>query len=167
MLDALDPGRLAAEAFRSARPVPDLPVGVAATIVTASVLADMKLDRRGRDVVRALGAVRLRRPLAAFTPPVIWAYLRRVHPHLPLTGHTSRVTGCAFGTRPDGTLLLATTSGDRTVRLWDPGTGAPVGDPLTGHTGWVTGCAFGTRRDGTLLLEIGRASCRERVSQRV
>ena len=62
LLDALDPGRLAAEAFRSARPVPDLPVGVAATIVTASVLADMKLDRRGRDVVRALGAVRLRHP---------------------------------------------------------------------------------------------------------
>ena len=111
-----------------------------------------ELDRWGRDLVRALGAVRLRHPLAAFTPPVIWANLRPVHPHLPLTGHTNAVTGCAFGTRPDGTLLLATTSRDETVRLWDPGTGAPVGDPLTGHTGAVTGCAFGTRPDGTLLL---------------
>ena len=152
LLDALDPGRVAAEAFRSARPVADLPVGVAATIVTVSVFSDMKLDRRGRDLVRALGAIRLRHPLAAFTPPVIWANLRPVHPHLPLTAHTRGVSGCAFGTRPDGTLLLATTGWDETVRLWDPGTGAPVGDALTGHTAKVTGCAFGTRPDGTLLL---------------
>ena len=69
-----------------------------------------------------------------------------------MIGHTGAVTGCAFGTRQDGTLLLASTSEDLTVRLWDPGTGAPVGDPLTGHTRQVTGCAFGTRPDGTLLL---------------
>ena len=41
LLDALDPGRVAAEAFRSARPVADLPAGVAAAMVTASVLAEM------------------------------------------------------------------------------------------------------------------------------
>ena len=40
---------------------------------------------------------------------------------------------------PDGRVLLATTSGDGTVRLWDPATGTPVGDPLTGHTGSVSG----------------------------
>ena len=56
-----------------------------------------------------------------------------------------------FGTRPDGTLLLAASSGGR-VQLWDPITGSPVGTPLTGHTGLVTSCAFGTRPDGTLLL---------------
>ena len=70
----------------------------------------------------------------------------------PQTGHTNVVTGCAFGTRPDGTLLLATTSRDETVRLWNPLIGSPIGDPMTGHTSEVTGCAFGTRPDGTLLL---------------
>ena len=65
---------------------------------------------------------------------------------------TVAVTSCALGTRPDGTLLLATTSPHGTVRLWGPGTGAAIGDPLTGHTHAVTGCAFGTRPDGTLPL---------------
>ena len=45
----------------------------------------------------------------------------------PLTGHTNWVTGCAFGTRPDGTLILATTSRDNTVRLWDPESGRQAG----------------------------------------
>ena len=152
LLDALHPDRVAAEAFRGARPVTDLPAGVAATLVTASALADVELDRQGRDFVRALSAARLRHPRAVLTPPLIWANLRPVHPHLPLTGHAGAVSGCAFGTRPDGTLLLATTSNDRTVRLWDPSTGTPLGDPLTGHTSDVTGCAFGTLPDGTLLL---------------
>ena len=31
------------------------------------------------------------------------------------------------GTRPDGTPLLATTSQDKTVRLWDPTTGVRSG----------------------------------------
>ncbi|MGC4994861.1 hypothetical protein, partial [Nocardia salmonicida] len=37
----------------------------------------------------------------------------------------------AFGTRPDGTLLLASGSADRTIRLWDVATGEPAGPPLT------------------------------------
>ena len=104
LLDALDPGRVAAEAFRSARRVADLPAGVAATIVTASVLTRKGLDRQGRDLVRALGAVRLRHPLAVFASSLIWANLRPIHPHLLLASHTRMVTGCAFGTRLDGTL---------------------------------------------------------------
>ena len=197
LLDALDPSRVAAEAFLSTRPVFELPAAVSVTMVAVSALAHTELDRQARDLIRALGAVQLRHPLAAVTPPMLWANLRPVHPHLPLIGHTGAVTGCAFGTRQDGTLplastsedltvrlrtrapaprsvladrpheagdrvrlrhpprrtlLLATTSFDETVRLWDPATGAPVGDPLTGHTDAVTGCAFGTRSDGTLLL---------------
>ncbi|MCA1708832.1 MAG: hypothetical protein LC808_38365, partial [Actinobacteria bacterium] len=64
----------------------------------------------------------------------------------PLTGHTNTVRDVAFS--PDGT-LLATTSTDRTVRLWDVASRQPFGQPLTGHTDWVRGVAFSP--DGTLL----------------
>ena len=73
----------------------------------------------------------------------------------PLTGHTDYVESVAFGTGPDGRLLLASGSGDRTVRLWDPATGAPAGEPLTGHTSSVASVAFGTGPDGRLLLASG------------
>ena len=53
---------------------------------------------------------------------------------------------------PDGRALLASGSDDDTVRLWDPATGAPVGEPLTGHTGAVTAVAFGAAADGRALL---------------
>jgi len=53
---------------------------------------------------------------------------------------------------PDGRTLLATTSDDETVRLWDPVTGTPVGDPLTGHTDGVTAVAAVPLPDGRTLL---------------
>lgn len=53
----------------------------------------------------------------------------------PLTGHTDTVWTVAFS--PDGR-LLATSSGDGTVRLWDPLTGQLLDQPLTAPTGgWV------------------------------
>ncbi|OJF10065.1 nSTAND1 domain-containing NTPase [Couchioplanes caeruleus] len=67
-----------------------------------------------------------------------------------LIGHTDNVWAVAFS--PDGT-LLATASYDRTIRLWNPATGQPVGEPLIGHTGAVTGAAFSP--DGTLLATAG------------
>ncbi|GIH29729.1 hypothetical protein Aph01nite_80390 [Acrocarpospora phusangensis] len=63
--------------------------------------------------------------------------------------HTGPVTSCAFS--PDGT-LLATTSDDRTVRLWRVADGS-VQAVLSGHTGGVWDCAFSP--DGTLLATAG------------
>jgi WD40 repeat protein len=67
------------------------------------------------------------------------------------------VYGVAFS--PDGR-LLATTSADHTVRLWDPHTSRQVRTPLTGHTSAVFGVAFSsdsqllatTSDDGTARL---------------
>ena len=69
----------------------------------------------------------------------------------------------AVGTTADGRLLLASGSWRwsvrgswrRSVRVWDPLTGARVGKRLTGHTGTVASVAFGTTGDGRLLLATG------------
>jgi len=65
------------------------------------------------------------------------------------------VNSVAFGAAADGRLLLASGGDDRTVRVWDPVAGIPVGEPLTGHTGPVNSVAFGAGADGRLLLASG------------
>ena len=140
-----------ARAYRRARPLlGDDPYANAAYLQEAALAADRHPHRSGRTDIRLLYRTRL-------------ASVRRDDSLLTLTGHTGQVTSVAFGTGPDGRLLLASGSDDGTVRLWDPATGAPVGTPLTGHTGSVNSVAFGTGPDGRLLLasgsDDGRCGC--------
>ena len=65
-------------------------------------------------------------------------------------GHTDEVRSVAFS--PDGK-RIATGSPDKTVRLWNPATGQPLGAPLTGHTGPVNEVAFSP--DGQRLASAG------------
>lgn len=68
-------------------------------------------------------------------------------------GHSRRVTGvCALTV--DGRALLASTSRDRTIRLWDLATGACL-HTLTGHTGEVTHACPVTVDGRTLLVSTG------------
>ncbi|MFN8376668.1 MAG: protein kinase [Anaerolineae bacterium] len=69
----------------------------------------------------------------------------------PLTGHSERINALAFSA--DGT-LLASGSGDNSVRIWDVATGQQVGEALSGHSESVSGVAFSP--DGTLLASSSR-----------
>jgi WD40 repeat protein len=62
-----------------------------------------------------------------------------------LTGHTSSVNSVVFS--PDGR-LLASGSGDKTIKLWEVASGSLVRS-LTGHTDWVFSVVFSP--DGRLL----------------
>ena len=59
-------------------------------------------------------------------------------PYTSLEGHTSRVTKIVFS--PDGA-MLASTSEDRTIRLWDVATGTHR-HTLTGHNSHINSIAF-------------------------
>ena len=74
-----------------------------------------------------------------------------------LEGHSDRVHSVAFS--PNGK-LIASGSGDRTVRLWEAATGAPHGEPLKGHSHWVHSVAFSP--DGKLIAS-GSDDCTVRL----
>jgi WD40 repeat protein len=76
----------------------------------------------------------------------------------PLTGHTNAVTAAAAIPLPDRRTLLATTSDDATVRLWDPTTRTclrrlPLTDTGVGLAALGTHLAI-TTRDGLLFLDL-------------
>ena len=56
-----------------------------------------------------------------------------------LSGHDARVLSVCFS--PDGK-KIASGARDKTVRIWDAATGAPVGSPLTGHSERVNFVVF-------------------------
>jgi WD40 repeat protein len=64
-------------------------------------------------------------------------------------GHADEVSSCAFS--PDGN-ILATSSGDKTIRLWDLSSGKEKA-VLTGHTSEVYHCTFSPA--GGLLASAG------------
>jgi hypothetical protein len=57
-----------------------------------------------------------------------------------LAGHTNTVESLST-TQLDGRPVIVSGSGDKTVRVWDLATGAPIGQPLTGHTHFVQSVA--------------------------
>ena len=54
----------------------------------------------------------------------------------------------------DGRPVVVSGGEDRTVRVWDLATGAPVGDPFTGHTGAVNAVAV-AELDGRPVVVSG------------
>lgn len=67
-----------------------------------------------------------------------------------LSGHQSGVTSAVYS--PDGS-LIATSSADRSARLWDARTGLVL-RPLNGHTGSLTSIAFSP--DGARVVTASR-----------
>jgi WD40 repeat protein len=115
------------------------------------------LDTHQRAALLALAAQHLGLPdtadalTAAHPQPwrPVWAHTLGP-PHDILTGHTGVVNAVAFRRVGDRD-LLASASVDKTVRLWDPASGQPVGEPLIGHTDAVSSVAFGRVGDRDVL----------------
>ena len=82
-----------------------------------------------------------------------WASWRLEHPNRSFPGHDGPVQAVAVG-ELDGRPLVASGSGDESVRVWDLATGQPVGDPLIGHDSGVLSTAV-TRLGAQVVVISG------------
>ena len=79
-----------------------------------------------------------------------WAVWRFQPAYQVLAGHTDWPNAVAVG-QVEGRTVIVSGGDDGTVRVWDAGTGRPVGDPLTGHTGRVNAVAVGQVEGRTVI----------------
>ncbi|MDX2849222.1 WD40 repeat domain-containing protein [Streptomyces sp. PA03-3a] len=169
VLDRLDPISITSQVMTHAFGRITLPPAIAGAVASQHLAAtSSSSNRRGlREVAAAQVTGSFHRPLTEpeDTLPawsVTWASLKIKPMHLTLHAHTGAVSAVAGFAAADGRPLLATT-GDGTVRVWDPLSGTPVGQPLTGHTGTVRAAAAFTASDGRTLLATGSGNGAVRV----
>jgi WD40 repeat protein len=147
-------GALALSAFRLAGERKTA-LGVSRRLLYAAQMGLARELLAGGDVERAEALLLAQQPkqgeeeLRGFA----WRYLWRLRQHsgarFTLLGHRNEVWGAAYS--PDGR-MLATSSADRTVRLWDLATKRTLAI-LKGHTGTVRALAFSP--DGKRLATAG------------
>uniref|UniRef100_A0A8D0G7J4 WD repeat and SOCS box containing 1 n=1 Tax=Sphenodon punctatus TaxID=8508 RepID=A0A8D0G7J4_SPHPU len=70
---------------------------------------------------------------------------------LNLMDHAEVVRDLTFA--PDGSLILVSSSRDKTLRVWDLKDDGNMIKVLRGHTNWVFGCAFSP--DSSVLCSVG------------
>jgi len=71
-----------------------------------------------------------------------------------LAGHTDTVWSLCT-TQLDGRPVIVSGSDDKTVRVWDLATGAPIGQPLTGHTYPVSSVAAAQLNGRPVIISAG------------
>jgi WD40 repeat protein len=159
VLDRLDPTAVAADAMRRAFGRTELPAEIGGVLHGQHVLA--RVDPADRPGTRQLATATHRRHIPWAEAPdracpwrLGWSAVRAEGLNMVITKGES-VRTLAAATLPDGRTLLAAGDAGATVRLWDPFTGAQVGEELAGHAKEIRCVAWVSLPDGHVLLATG------------